>query len=341
MNSYGGEINNMNLIMSYLKQHGKSIGAYAVFSLLFAAVFSLYNLPVEAVVYAVVLCTGFGSIFVIMDFRNFYKRHKLLTELKNHITLATGELPLPKDLLESDYQELIRTISQEKTELVSKADQVRSELIEYYTMWVHQIKTPISAMSLLLQSVENEENGDLLTELFKIEQYVEMLLQYLRFNSTSTDYVLKNYSLDDIVRQAVRKYAKIFIRKKISLDYNGLNCEVLTDEKWLTFVIEQILSNALKYTSEGKISIYMEQDSGKTLVIEDTGIGIAPEDKPRVFEKGFTGYNGRADKKSTGIGLYLCKRIITKLSHSIAIESTVGQGTKVTIGLDTVNISVE
>lgn len=168
-----------------------------------------------------------------------------------------------------------------------------------------------------------------------------MVLQYLRLDSSSTDFVLKKYRLEDIVKQAVRKYAKIFIRKKISLNLQELDCEVLTDEKWLVFVVEQLLSNALKYTNKGSISIYMEPQGGKTLVIEDTGIGIAAEDLPRVFEKGFTGYNGRADKKSTGIGLYLCKRILCKLSHTITIESTVGKGTSVKINLDTVNLSVE
>jgi signal transduction histidine kinase len=177
-------------------------------------------------------------------------------------------------------------------------------------------------------------------ELFKIEQYVDMVLQYLRIDSASTDYVLKKYSLDSIVRQAVRKYAKLFINKKICLDFSELNCEVLTDEKWLVFVVEQILSNSLKYTESGKISIYMDKEKNKTLVIEDTGIGIAEEDLPRVFEKGFTGYNGRTDKKSTGIGLYLCKRILTKLSHTISIESGIGHGTKVKIGLDTVDIGL-
>lgn len=113
---------------------------------------------------------------------------------------------------------------------------------------------------------------------------------------------------------------------------------VLTDEKWLVFVLEQILSNALKYTKSGSIHIYLSPDAPKTLVIEDTGIGIAPEDLPRIFEKGYTGCNGRADKRSTGIGLYLCRQIMEKLSHTIRIESEMGVGTKVYLGLDTVSL---
>lgn len=117
-----------------------------------------------------------------------------------------------------------------------------------------------------------------------------------------------------MVRQAVRKYAKVFISKKIQMDFKPTNVYTVTDEKWFVFVLEQLLSNSLKYTKEGKVSIFMEE---KALVIEDTGIGIPAEDLPRIFEKGFTGYNGREDKKSTGIGLYLCKNIMDKLQWNI------------------------
>lgn len=170
-----------------------------------------------------------------------------------------------------------------------------------------------------------------LEQLQSVEQYVEMVLGYLRLESPSSDYVIRNYALDDIVRQAVRKYASQFIRRKLRLEYTPLNVSVITDEKWLLFVIEQVLSNALKYTRSGSVSVTLE--APKTLCIRDTGIGIAPEDLPRVFEKGFTGSNGRTDKRATGIGLYLCRRILEKLGHTIAITSEVGVGTTVRIGL--------
>lgn len=168
---------------------------------------------------------------------------------------------------------------------------------------------------------------------------MEMVLGYLRLESPSSDYVIRNYALDDIVRQAVRKYASQFIRRKLRLEYTPLNVSVITDEKWLLFVIEQVLSNALKYTRSGSVSITLE--APKTLCIHDTGIGIAPEDLPRVFEKGFTGCNGRTDKRATGIGLYLCRRILEKLGHTIAITSTVGEGTTVRIGLQQDALEVE
>ena len=331
----------MRLLFSYLKNKRRDIFLVCLFILIFAVVFMLYDLTIEPIVYAALLCSSIGIMFVLFDFWMYYKKHNVLCKLKDRITLSIDKLPDPGDLLELDYQNLIETVHQDKIQIISKADSARSEMVDYYTLWAHQIKTPIAAMRLLLQSTDSEQNSDLSAELFKIEQYVDMVLQYLRLDSSSTDFILKRYSLDDIVRQAVRKYAKLFIRKKISLDFSELACEVLTDEKWLVFVIEQILSNALKYTHQGKISIYMDSTNSKTLVIKDTGIGIHSEDLPRVFEKGFTGYNGRTDKKSTGIGLYLCKRILTKLSHTITIESDIGSGTLIKIGLDTVRITAE
>lgn len=335
------DIKTTTIIFTYIRRHLKSIVTFILFGFIFMVVLFLYNLPVEPVLYATILCMVVGTIFITLDFFLYYKKHKTLYKLQSQITLSIDNLPPAKYQLEKDYQELIEILFIDKMTLASNEDSARNDLIDYYTLWVHQIKTPISAMRLLLQSDENGQNTALSLELFKIEQYVEMVLQYLRSDSDTSDLVIKEYSLDSIVRQAVRKYAKIFIGRKIRLNYSELNCKVLTDEKWLVFVIEQLLSNALKYTIEGTISIYMESKDNKTLVIEDTGIGIALEDLPRVFEKGYTGYNGRADKKSTGIGLYLCKRILKNLSHTITIESQVGQGTKVKIGLDHINIKFE
>ena len=196
-------------------------------------------------------------------------------------------------------------------------------------------------MRLLLQEEDTPLSRELQSDLFQTEQYVQIALQYLRMEKMTSDLVFARYDLDALIRQAVRKYAPLFIRRKIILSYEPVHCEVLTDEKWLVFVLEQILSNALKYTKSGSIHIYLSPDAPKTLVIEDTGIGIAPEDLPRVFEKGFTGCNGRTDKRATGIGLYLCRRILEKLGHTIAITSTVGEGTTVRIGLQQDALEVE
>ena len=199
-------------------------------------------------------------------------------------------------------------------------------------LWAHQIKTPIAAMNILLQSGKADEK-ELSAELFKIEQYVEMVLGYLRTEQMTSDLTLKEYELLDVIRQAVRKYSKLFILQKIKLNLEETDYRVVTDEKWFLFALEQILSNALKYTKEGSISIYMDKEKSDTLIIEDTGIGISPEDLPRVVEKGFTGYNGRSGRKSTGLGLYLTKQILEKLGHTIKLESEVGAGTRVYIYL--------
>jgi signal transduction histidine kinase len=261
--------------------------------------------------------------------------------MKSRITLSLDELPEPKNLIEREYFDLLSVVHEDKITKITAMDNSRREIADYYTLWAHQIKTPISAMRLLLQSEDGVNPDEISMELFKIEQYVEMVLQYIRLDSSSTDFVIRKYDLNEIVKQAVRKYAKIFVHKKLKLEFLELNSTVLTDEKWLLFVIEQILSNSLKYTVSGGISIYTEGNENKILVIEDTGIGIKEEDLPRVFENGFTGYNGRADKKSTGIGLYLCRKILNKLSHKIEIESQAGKGTRVKISLENIKMEVE
>ncbi len=321
------------MLLSYLKRHYKIIILLCLFIAVFALVFSLYSLPVEAVLYAAALCFVVGVILFLIGYLRYLRDHRELTEMISNIGISLDGLPCPRGALEQDYQELLKALFKEKTGVESSADISRHELIDYYTLWAHQIKTPIAALRLLLQAEEKSRNSELSAELFKIEQYVEMVLQYLRLDSSSTDFVIKTYDLDNIVRYCVRKYAKMFILKKLELDFRESGLQVLTDEKWLCFVIEQLLSNALKYTRDGKVSIHTES---MTLVIGDTGIGIKAEDLPRICEKGFTGYNGREDKKSTGIGLYLCKRIIGKLGHTISIESQAGRGTVVKIGLETV-----
>ncbi|MCD8149135.1 MAG: sensor histidine kinase [Clostridiales bacterium] len=212
------------------------------------------------------------------------------------------------------------------------ADQNKSrQRMDYYSIWAHQIKTPIAAMRLLLQGQDSEMSRRLGVELNRIESYADMVMTYLRLDGDSTDYVFRQSDLDEIVRGAIRRFSGEFIARKISLFNEPLNQTILTDEKWLSFVIEQILSNALKYTPSGSISIYMEPP--QVLCIQDTGIGIASEDLPRIFEQGFTGCNGRTDKKASGIGLYLCKRICDDLGCQISAASQPGEGTVIRLNL--------
>lgn len=324
---------------AYVRENRKVVIALAVYTAVFAFIFWLYRLPLGAVGYAALVCLFLLLVWLAVDYRRFAVRLRLLRRLEQEITLSTEQLPEPDGALEAQYQALVRALDADRRAQLTRSQQGYQELVEYYTVWAHQIKTPIAAMRLLLQDADTDEQRALLEQLQSVEQYVEMVLGYLRLESPSSDYVIRNYLLDDIVRQAVRKYASQFIRRKLRLEYTPLNVSVITDEKWLLFVIEQVLSNALKYTRSGSVSITLE--APKTLCIHDTGIGIAPEDLPRVFEKGYTGCNGRTDKRATGIGLYLCRRILEKLGHTIAITSTVGEGTTVRIGLQQDALEVE
>jgi len=324
--------------MDYLRAKHKTVIMLVFFFVCFFTVFKLYGIPVTAVSYAALLCFAGAFIFAVIDAVCYYLKYKKLCELKSTVTVCIKNLPAPKDAVETLYQELLIIVDEDKRDISFRADCTRSELIDYFTLWAHQIKTPIAAMRLILQTRDSADAAELRTELNNIEQYVEMVLGYLRLDSEYSDYVIGSLDLDGIIRSAIRKFAPSFIRKKIRLNYTPPELTVVSDEKWLLFVIEQIISNALKYTKEGSISIYAE---GTTLIIEDTGIGIAEEDLPRVFDKGFTGYNGRENKQSTGIGLYLTKKILSRLGHGITIESEAGKGTRVMLDLKSEEIRHE
>lgn len=324
-------------IKSYVRSRLGLMVLLFIFAGIFAFIFFLYSLNTDAVTYASILCGLIGVIVLICDFARYCKHCRDVKIAASNIAVTTSYLPAAKDAVEGCYQDMIRTLFESRSLIMDENDAAKSYMSDYYAMWVHQIKVPISAMHMLLQ--DEPKSSPLNLKLFEIEQYVEMALSYVRINSDYTDYVLKEYPLDSIVKNAVRKYAPLFIAKKISLDIHDTDIRVNTDEKWLQFVIEQILSNSLKYTKKGTISISYE--SPKTLIIRDTGIGIAAEDIPRIGEKGFTGYNGRLYKKSTGIGLYLCNEILGRLSHTIEIRSEVDKGTSVFIGLDTRRIMIE
>ncbi len=327
-------------IFSFLKIRRVPIIIFTGIAIIFGILFYLYDIPSDAIIYGCELSFAWSAACLLIDFYKYYKRHKLLHINREQFFENAEELPEYMDVIESDYQELAKELYQAKQDLISQNRIARKEMLDYYGMWVHQIKTPIAAMDILLQNtvqflyqLDEQETiqeampvSDMKMELFKIEQYVEMALNYLRVEDISSDLSFKKHAVDDMVRQVIRKYSKIFISKKIKMNFKPTERYVVTDEKWFVFVLEQLISNALKYTKQGQISIYMEE---KSLVIEDTGIGIPAEDLPRIFEKGFTGYNGRENKKSTGIGLYLCKNIMDKLQWEISAASEVGVGTKI------------
>lgn len=318
--------------MRYLKDHRKTVAVWALFTVIFGISFALYRLPLGAVLYAAALCAFFGLVFILWDFQSYRKAHQRMKALRQTVALSPADLPPPRGLSEEDHRAVIQMLLAEKASLEGELQGRYTDLVEYYTAWVHQIKTPIASMRLTLQQEDSPMGREISENLRQIEQYVEMVLCYVRLDGASTDYVFREYDLDGILRQAVRKFATQFIHRKIRLCYEPVRFRVLTDEKWLLFVMEQLLSNALKYTQSGG-TVTLEMETPGILSIRDTGIGIAPEDLPRVFEKGYTGYNGRADKKASGIGLYLCKRICDNLRHGISAASAPGSGTVIRLNL--------
>ncbi|MCR5720082.1 MAG: sensor histidine kinase [Lachnospiraceae bacterium] len=303
-----------------------------IFGLLYLGLGFAYRFDKMAICYGLFLFVAVGVICGIVNaYRERENRNRLLALMNDPGNIAL--YPEPRDITEKMYTDALKTLARLNNDLTLKAGEFDREKLDYYTMWVHQIKTPIAAAKLIMENSEFEDKGKLKMELFEIEQYVEMVLTSVRLFNAENDYVFNNVNVVDVVKGAVRKYAYVFIVKKLKMDLKDFELTAVGDEKWLSFVIEQILSNALKYTKEGGVTIYKRGES--TLVIEDTGIGIREEDIPRVTQKGFTGFNGRLDKKATGIGLYLCDTILKRMNHSLTIESTVGVGTRVCIDLGT------
>jgi len=335
----------------------------------------------QDVVYAAVLDAILLLITVFVGYLRYSSKVKALSNALNRPVEEQAQLFEPTDDVEQLYTRLLENQSIARSESESSAAVRQSRMRDYYSMWVHQIKTPISAMKLLLEA-EREELGLLMSddeqsqcgiadmnggntaglnvvelndaakqkavfkelsdnvgsfedELFRIEEYVSMALQYQRVSNTENDFVLEKVSLDGVIRDTIKKYAKTMIRRHIGINYSGTGQVVYTDGKWIAFMLEQILSNAIKYTPQGVVTIETAEEKDRFFItIKDTGIGIKAEDLPRVFEKGYTGYNGHADKKATGIGLYLCRQMADKLGHTIRMESELGKGTKVWIGFD-------
>ena len=315
----------------YLRAQRRGMLFWGFCCLIFTVSFALYGLPLGAVLYPAALCAAAGGIILLLSLRKSRAVCQELSLMQHHPADLPDELPAAQSPQEQAYQALLLALHTDRQKLKSDMNARYHDMTEYYTVWAHQIKTPLTAMRLALQNEDTPLSRRLTGEVGRVEQYVQMALTYLRLGSDSSDYVIRSCALDDIVRPAVRRFAGEFIQRKIQLNYQMLNYTVITDEKWLGFVVEQVLSNALKYTPQGSVSIYMEPEG--VLCIRDTGIGIAPEDLPRVFEKGYTGYNGRSHRKASGLGLYLCREILTRLGHSVSAESQVDHGTTIRIDL--------
>ena len=223
--------------------------------------------------------------------------------------------------VKDDNERLLNENRNLKSEMLNQKD----DLNAYFLMWLHQIKTPMTVSKLLLDKPDDTTNTKLKMQLMYIEQYINMAMNYLKMIDHSTDMDITEVNLDDIIKNLLKKYSLLFIHNHISLEYQSNLTYVISDSQWLTILIEQILSNALKYTENGKIAIqYLEEKHA--LEIRDTGIGIRSEDIPKIFDRGYSGFNGRMNEKSSGLGLYLARKISERLNIQIEVESKLSKG---------------
>ena len=301
--------------------------ATCFFILLIAA---LYHLPMIPMLYIVLFITAMAGLFLGLGCHQFRRRMQHLILVRSGANVQLGTLPVPCDALEAIYQEILSITADRSLQAENQAEARLRRSDAYYTLWSHQAKTPLAALRLLIQE-EPINPGACETELLKAEQYVEMALQYQRLRSSEKDLVLAPVSVDQVIRSTVKGLAPLFISRKLLIDIDTIGVTVLSDEKWLSFALEQILTNAAKYTPSGGVRIYLSDPHKPELCIEDSGIGIRPEDLPRVMDWGYTGQNGHKGMRSTGIGLALCRETLDMLGHRIHLESTVGKGTRVFI----------
>lgn len=318
----------MSRLSRWILNHRFGILTYLGVAVIFGVIFYLYGLPLKAVMYPAVFSFAYVIVLLIIDSARKRMKHKKLADVAKLPAVSVSEqLPVPVSTLEEDYTLIINNVINELSEVITSYEKKMRDTTDYYSTWVHQIKTPIASMRLNLQAMDSDDSRNLLRNLQAIEGYVDMVMSYLRLQSEHTDYVIRKENIKELVAATVKKFRLDFIEKKLSFKMEVEDAYVLTDKKWALIVIEQILSNSLKYTQEGYIRVAFKEDDS-LLVIEDTGIGIDATNLPRIFERGYTGFNGRGEAHSSGIGLYLVKSICDNLKINIRVESQENVGTK-------------
>lgn len=315
------------VLKSYLRARLRVLPPLLLCATLLLFTCMAYDQPLTPLLYGLFLCAFSLMLLAAVDFSRFSKR--LLAVRGQDAQSDSLTFPPPRDALEASYQALCRDLNERALCEHAAAAHAHEELVSYYTLWLHQIKTPIAALRLMQEAGEVDADA-LGRELFSIERYTAMALEYARLTRTENDLVIERVALEPLVKKCVRNYAELFIGKGLSLTLDPLPLQVHTDEKWLSFILEQLLSNAVKYTSVGGVHIYAR---GQTLFIEDTGVGIRTQDLPRVFDFGYTGLNGRIDKRASGVGLWMARRASELISVHITLESELGVGTRAVLRL--------
>ncbi|MBU3104249.1 ATP-binding protein [Clostridium gasigenes] len=302
-----------------------------------AAILLVIN--VKCIIISFVFCIWVLPLASYMAYE-FIKYKNYYDEINSILEKLDKKYLLPEMIREATFIEgeklnyILKEISRDMHEHVKYYKDMQSDYREYIETWVHEIKTPIASTKLIIANNQNEITNKIDFQMNKIEGFIEQALYYSRSNNVSKDYIMKQINLDNVVRKVVKRNYRDFIYKKIKVDIKDINEIVYSDGKWIGFIINQIIGNSIKYSSSKKpmISIYsVKEDNLVMLIIEDNGVGIVDKDINRVFEKGFTGENGRRFSKSTGMGLYLCEKLCSQLGLKISINSEANKGTKVTI----------
>ncbi|MGY3750726.1 sensor histidine kinase [Vagococcus acidifermentans] len=320
----------IRLVGSFMKERRLLFATYVLVCGAIALTLVLHDLPLVVFVDAFLFSGVLLLLISVWDFWGYYHHYRQLVrlnQLDHYDSSRLVDLPKPETIQQAEYQKLFMSAVKESEQLTSEFEEKNQQLMDYYAMWSHQIKTPLAALQVLVQSGSTDETL-MKNELFSIEEYLKMMLHFLKMSHLEDDLVFKTVPLRPLVNQIIRRYAPFFIQKDLTVSIDPFEATVVTDEKWLAFILEQIIFNSIKYTKQGGITIHF---TGSELVVEDTGIGILPQDLPRVFDKGYTGFSGREDKKATGLGLSMSRTIAERLGIHLSLSSEVGQGTQVTL----------
>ncbi|WP_239772997.1 sensor histidine kinase [Mammaliicoccus sp. I-M36] len=322
----------LHFILRALKENSWFIITYMVIVSFIGSTFFLYDINPE--IYLDTLLFTIPVVLIVFVYRCIllWRKHQLLLKIiQQDGILNLGQGFHTRGIIENDYKELLTKIEKQIDTLKLSHETQEKELKDYYSLWSHQIKTPLATLNLLAESVDSTIKKEMKEEIFKTQQYLDMMLQYLRLQSIQNDFRFEEVSLDRLVKTTLKKYTRFFISKDLEVELIDIKGKVITDEKWLQFILEQVIFNAIKYTKTGKITIYSPENNQQELRVKDTGQGILPEDLPRVFEKGYTGFNGRENEASSGLGLYMCKEIADQLGINLKITSIIDEGTEVII----------
>ena len=295
-----------------------------------------YNVGMFIKIYIPLIIIGLYMISIIIE---YFKRKKFYDNLLNMLEeldekyLITEIIKTPNFLEGQIFKNSLEQIDKSMLENVNKYKYMTEDYKEYIELWIHEIKIPISASKMVIENNKNAITKSIDEELDKVENYIEQALFYARSNTVEKDYYIRKVVLKEIVNESIKKNKSSLIQEKISIDIHDLDIEVNTDNKWIVFILNQIIQNSIKYRKKENSVIEIYANQGKEnviLYIKDNGIGIKQGEITRVFEKGFTGTNGRlSNKKSTGIGLYLCKKLCNKLGIGIELNSVQNEGTEV------------